>query len=146
MATTEVRVTRLYRSSPESVFDALLDARKVAAWFGPGLGEMVRIRIDARVGGEFSIVQRREGQEVDHVGEYIELDRPNRLVFTWSVPRFSPDADIVTVDLARRDGHTELTLIHELQPEWQDYAPNVAASWSRMLSALEGTLGNGERI
>jgi uncharacterized protein YndB with AHSA1/START domain len=137
MSQTEVRVSRSYEAPAGDVFDAFLDARKIAVWFAPGLGEMVRIQVDARIGGEFSIVQRRDGVEVDHTGEYLEMLRPLRLAFTWSVPLYSKDADIITIDLVEADGRTEVTLIHELHPDWRDQVPQVAQSWNRMLLALE---------
>ncbi|WP_335342470.1 SRPBCC domain-containing protein [Polycladomyces zharkentensis] len=60
----------------------------IGKWmFGPAHPEreeeVVRISLDPRVGGSFSFVVRRQGQEMDHVGEYLEIERPRRLVFTW---------------------------------------------------------------
>lgn len=81
-----VRVTRRYTAPPERVFDAWLDAEMIGKWmFGPALRdeEIVRLSLDARVGGSFSFVVRRQGEEIDHMGEYLEIDRPRRLVFTW---------------------------------------------------------------
>jgi uncharacterized protein YndB with AHSA1/START domain len=75
--------------------------------------------------------------EVDHTGEYLEMLRPLRLAFTWSVPLYSKDADIITIDLVEREGRTEVTLIQELHPDWREHVPQVAQSWSRMLAALE---------
>ena len=80
-----VRVTRRYTAPPERVFDAWLDAEMIGKWmFGPALRdeEIVRLSLDARVGGSFSFVVRRQGEEIDHMGEYLEIDRPRRLVFT----------------------------------------------------------------
>src|SRR5207244_4104921 len=74
-----VRVTHRYNASPERVFDAWLDPTLIDGWmFGPSQRdeEVVRISVDPRVGGSFSFLVRRQGEEIDHVGEYIELDRP----------------------------------------------------------------------
>lgn len=39
---------------------------------------------DASAGGRFSFLVLRGGEEIDHVGEYIALERPRRLAFTWA--------------------------------------------------------------
>src|SRR5262249_1362124 len=134
-----VRVTRRFSASPEQVFDAWLNAEKVRKWFAPGLGEMVRIAIDPRVGGSFSFVQRRDGQDIDHIGEYLEIDRPRRLVFTWRVPP-SQDTSRVSIDIVPLGTGSELTLIHELHPDWADYASRTEAAWTKMLEAMSEAL------
>jgi uncharacterized protein YndB with AHSA1/START domain len=144
---TEVaaRVTHQFSASPERVFDAWLDPAKVAQWFGPGLGPMVRIEIDPRVGGTFSFMQRRQGEngeeDIDHVGEYLEVDRPRRLVFTWKVPFYSEDSSRVIVEIAPRDAGCEVTVTHELTPEWAEYVSGAEDAWRKMLVAMGEGLG-----
>ena len=79
------RVTRRFSASPQRVFDAWLDSRTAGKWlFATARGQIVCVEIDARAGGWFYIVERRDGENVDHIGEYLELVRPHRLV---SAPR-----------------------------------------------------------
>jgi uncharacterized protein YndB with AHSA1/START domain len=130
-----IRVTRRFNQSPERVFDAWLDRDKVKQWFAPGLGEMVRVEIDARVGGSFSFVQRRDGAEVDHIGTYLEMDRPRRLAFTWSA-RPSKDSSRVDIEIVPQGTGCELALTHELHPDWANYASRTEAAWTKMLDAM----------
>lgn len=111
-----VRVTRRFSATPERVFDAWLDPGMIPKWLAPGMGEMVRIAVETRVGGTFSFVQRRDGTNVDHTGEYQEFVRPTRLAFTWGVPQSSPDRSRVIIDIAPLPDGCELTLTHELHP------------------------------
>ena len=98
--TVQVRVTHRFHASPEQVFDAWLDAETAGKWlFATPSGQMVRVEIDARDGGSFVFVDRRNGEEIEHTGEYHEIARPQRLVFTFSVPKFSSDSTRVTLDL-----------------------------------------------
>lgn len=145
-STVHVRVTRRFSASAERVFDAWLDPDKVMQWMSVthrnGMpGEMVRAEIDARVGGTFSFVDRRDGEEVDHVGEYLEIDRPRRLVFTWSIPEVSLDADRVIVEIEPLETGCELTLTCEMHPSWTEYAPQAENGWTMLVDAIAEVLG-----
>jgi len=84
-----VRVTKWFSASEERVFDAWFDRDKVCKWLFAKTGKVVRVEIDARVGGSFSIVDRRDAEDVEHVGEYVEIERPRQLMFTFRVPKYS---------------------------------------------------------
>jgi len=137
---TKVRVTRQFNASPERVFDAWLDPDRAGKWlFATPTGEMVRVEIDARVGGSFVFVDRRDGDDVEHTGEYLEIDRPRRLVFTFRVPKYSQESTRVIIDIVPREGGCELTLTHENVPP--DYLSRNEAGWTRILDMLAETLG-----
>jgi uncharacterized protein YndB with AHSA1/START domain len=137
---TSVRVTRSFRASPERVFDAWLEPEKIAKWMlAPASGEIVRVDVDARLGGSFNFVVRRDGEDVAHVGEYLELDRPRRLVFTWGVPRYAAQVSRVSLDLVAVGSGTELTLTHERV--LVDYASRTQTGWATILGAVAAALG-----
>lgn len=138
-APARVVVTRSFSASAEKVFDAWLDPAMIGCWmFGPALRdeEIVHIRLDARVGGAFSFKVRRAGEEIDHIGSYREIARPHRLVFTWGIAGQSQDESVVIVVIAPRGTGCELTLTHEMQPQWAEYAGRVEQGWTTMLAAL----------
>lgn len=139
-AAMTVRVSHRYTASPERVFDAWLDPESAKKWlFATATGEMVRAEIDPRVGGKFVFTDRRDGEDIEHVGEYLELTRPHRLVFTFSVPKFSPVVTRVTIEIVPLDSGCELTLIHEgVLPE---YAEGTQGGWTKILNSL-GMLGS----
>jgi uncharacterized protein YndB with AHSA1/START domain len=134
-ALTEVRVMRRFSAPPERVFDAWLDASTLGNWlFATPTGEMVRVEVDPRPGGAFEIVERRDGQDVAHIGTYVELDRPRRLVFTLAVPRYSDDSARVAVDIAPSGDNSELTL--STHAESDDVARRAEAGWGGVLEGL----------
>ena len=137
--TAVVRVTHRFSASPERVFDAWLDPTKAGQWlFATPDGRMVRVEIDARVGGAFTFVDRRDGEDIEHVGEYLEIERPRRLVFAFAVPKFSAQRTRVTIEIAPRGSGCELTLTHEdVLPDW---AGRTEAGWTMLLDALAATL------
>lgn len=106
--------------------------------FATPTGQMVRVEIDARVGGPFCFVDRRDGEDVEHTGEYLEMIRPRRLVFTFSVPKYSPDITRVIIDIVALGTGCELTLTHErVLP---DYSSRTQAGWAGILDGLAATL------
>jgi uncharacterized protein YndB with AHSA1/START domain len=115
----KARVTRRLNVSPESAFDAWLDPEMIGRWmFGPALRdeEVLRISLEARLGGSFSFLVRRQGEDIDHIGQYLDFDRPRRLAFTWGILQQAPDTSRVTVDIVPLGIGCELTLTHELHP------------------------------
>jgi uncharacterized protein YndB with AHSA1/START domain len=138
----QVRVTHRFTASAERVFDAWLDARTVGRWlFATPTGQVVRAEIDPRVGGRYVIVDRRDGQDVEHFGEYLEIDRPRRLVFTLSVTGFEKTADRITIDIVPLESGCELTLTHEMHPEFAEWAGKTESGWTTILAKLEEILG-----
>ncbi|HEX6368176.1 MAG TPA: SRPBCC domain-containing protein [Longimicrobium sp.] len=139
-----VRVTRRFAASAERVFDAFLDPEKAGRFmFATPAGQMVRAEVDARVGGRYLFTDRRDGEDVEHFGEYLEIDRPRRLVFTFSVDRTSTDADRVAIDVVPLESGCELTLTHEMKPEWAEYAARTEQGWTGIIEGLARTLGEG---
>jgi uncharacterized protein YndB with AHSA1/START domain len=138
-----VRVTRRYAASPERVFDAFLDPEKAGRFmFATAAGRMVRAEVDARVGGRYLFVDRRDGEDVEHFGEYLEIDRPRRLVFTFSVDR-ADAGDRVSIDIVPLESGCELTLTHEMKPEWAEWADRTTEGWTTILTGLSAVLGKG---
>ena len=134
-----LQVTRHFDASPERAFDAWLDPEKAGRWlFATGTGHMVRVEIDPRVGGSFNFTDRRDGEDVEHVGEYLVIERPRRLVFTFGVPKYSRDMTRVTIDILPFGSGSELTLTHDgVLPE---YVSRTEAGWGTILDALARSL------
>jgi uncharacterized protein YndB with AHSA1/START domain len=140
-----ISVTHRFSASVERVFDAWLDPQTACKFlFVTATGEMVRAEIDGRVGGRFTIVERREGEDVRHVGTYLEIDRPRRLVFTLSVPKYSQNEDRISVDIKPARGGSELTLTHEMGPEMADVRARAEDGWRRVLEVLAELLPAAE--
>jgi uncharacterized protein YndB with AHSA1/START domain len=132
-----VSVTHRFDEPPEAVFDAWLDPKIASRWmFHTPDGENVRCDIDPRVGGWFIITDRRPDGDVEHAGQYLEIDRPRRLAFNFNLPAVSGDFDRVTVDIHPAYGGCEVVLTHEMNPRWAAHRARTEAGWSRMLDQL----------
>lgn len=97
----ELRMTRRFDAAPERVFAAWLEPELVSKWLFTGpTSEDHGVELDAQVGGRWSITDRREGVDYTASGEYLEIDPPRRLVFTFAMPQFSPNQDTIALDFA----------------------------------------------
>jgi uncharacterized protein YndB with AHSA1/START domain len=137
---TPLVVKRGYDFPAEQVFDAWLTPDIARLWlFTTADSEVIRCEIDARVGGRFEIVDRRDSGEfkgeIRHVGEYLEIDRPSRLVFTFGVPQFDPAMSRVEIDIVSRQSGCELTLTHHGVP--QQWQAQTTEGWTKLLGNLE---------
>ena len=136
-----VTVTRRFEASPETLFDAWLDPRSVGRWlFATPEGTMERVELDPRVGGRFLIAERRGGVLAEHFGEYLEIDRPRRLAFSFAAVRDSGYTR-VTVTIEPDGEGSRLTLVHEMDPRWAEYETRTREGWTMILAGLAEALG-----
>jgi uncharacterized protein YndB with AHSA1/START domain len=81
-----VRLERTIAAQRETVFDAWLTADVLKRWWPAGSDwETPIAQVDARVGGKLQLVMRSpDGEEFGGTGEFIEIERPERLVYSWT--------------------------------------------------------------
>jgi uncharacterized protein YndB with AHSA1/START domain len=133
-----VTVKHRFSAPAEHVYDAWLDPAKVRRFlYTTATGEIVRAEIDAKVGGKFAIIDRRNGEDTLHEGTYLELARPGMIVFTLRVPRYSPHEDRVTIEIDRLAQGCELTLTAQTSDDWAD---ETQRGWAMMLDVLDQLL------
>lgn len=97
-----------------------------------------KVSADPRVGGRFHIdMFGAKGEVWPHEGEYLEVDPPHRLRFTW-VSQASPASvgSVVTVQLDEADGGTLVTLVQERFADEKQRAGHDQG-WSAILEQLE---------
>ncbi|WCL49265.1 SRPBCC family protein [Leptospira sp. GIMC2001] len=79
-----LRVEKKIKSNPVRLFDAWLNPDQFAKWFLSGNGITIEsVALDPRPGGKFQINMELSGILLPHYGEYVTIDRPRKLVFTW---------------------------------------------------------------
>lgn len=94
--------------TPDRLFAAWVQPKMMKAWLFKGRNSQItRIDNDLRVGGKFSILETRDdGKQIDHFGEYLEVQPPRRLMFTLQVPDHFEGVSVVSVDITRGDEAT----------------------------------------
>lgn len=126
-ATTTVEHTIDINASPETVYELWTTADGLAAWFGN------TARADHRIGGEIHV-----DVDGEHVmsGEFVELDPPGRIVFTfgWIGGDLPPGSTTVEVTIESVERGARLRLRHSELPV--EVAESHDSGWTHFLGEL----------
>lgn len=128
----EVRIA----AAPETVYEFLTDPEKVTRWKGR------TARLDPRRGGAYR-VDINDGNIA--VGEFVELDPPRRVVFTWGwegSEHVPPGSSTVEVTLTADGDGTILRLVHRDLPAAA--VPEHADGWKHFLPRLQVAASGGD--
>jgi uncharacterized protein YndB with AHSA1/START domain len=131
-AATETKVyerTLSIDASPETVWEFLVDPEKLMRWKG------INADLDPQPGGIYycEVILGHKAR-----GEFVELDKPNRLVFTFGwdgneeVP---PGSSTIEIELASEGDGTSLRFVHNL-PSAEAVASHTHG-WDHYLPRLE---------
>lgn len=131
-------VRRRYPVPRERVFAAWLDPATLEQFMCPGAVNGVRAEVEARVGGKYRIMMQKPDGDVEHRGEYLVIEPPSRLSFTWISVNTENRPSVVTIELAEIGGGTELTLTHRRLPPTQ--VDGHTLGWTDILGKLAATL------
>lgn len=136
-----IRVEKRFRHAPERVFDVFLDPRRVGDWlFHTPDGVMETTDYDPRPGGTFAIFERRGADLARHFGRFIEIRRPERVVFDFWVDEAPEEPTRVTVAFTPAPGGCDVILTHDLAPAWAAYAGRTTEGWTMILNSLSDVM------
>jgi uncharacterized protein YndB with AHSA1/START domain len=129
-------VQREIAAPADDLFDAWLDAESLGSWFKPSGTRETRAETDPRVGGSFRIVMVTDESSMVHTGTYREIDRPRRLVFTWSSPATQFRESIVTVTFEPSSDDSTIVAIHHAGLPDEEARTGHRSGWSDILREL----------
>lgn len=109
-----VRIERAFAASPEDVFDAWTSPDVMRRWFHPAPDwDTPEAEVDLRVGGKVRVVMRRpDGTQAEAQGEYTLIDRPHRLVMTWTFYDEPANEQLIELSFAESDGSTTVLMVN----------------------------------
>ena len=134
-------VKRVLPATPAEVFAEWTDADALRDWMCPRPAVPTEVAIDLRPGGRIRIDIDEDGRRFFVVGEYVAIDPPHRLAFTWWCSTWAVDTPttLVTVSLAPRpSGSTLMTIRHERLP--QHLLTQHHDGWCSIAAQLEDRL------
>ncbi len=146
-----VRATHRFSAPAERVFDAWLTPAQASRFlFRTRTGNVMQCMITPEVGGGFTVTDRRPTADGDesvfdavHMGKYLEIERPRRLVFELTVLTYTEMTTRVTVEVAPLGPQSsELTITHDLGSTDQARANEETSrkGWTTMLALMEREL------
>jgi len=146
MTANSLRVSRIIQATPDALFAAWTEPAQLRKWWrmdGEGWSTS-ETTLDLRVGGKYRLgMLGPDGTSHIAIGEYREVRRPTRLVFTWEWedPTQSVGATIVTIDFKDvGNGATEVVLTHEGFGDEKKVAGHEKG-WTQLLKLLDGVSG-----
>jgi uncharacterized protein YndB with AHSA1/START domain len=136
-----VRIERTFDAPAEDVFDAWTSPEVMERWFRPARGwKKPSAEVDLRVGGTVRVVMRDpSGAPVEASGEYTEIDRPNRLAFTWTFDDDPSNEQLIEIEFSERDGGTTVVFVNSniSQKKRRDAQYD---GWRTCIDNMEGAL------
>jgi len=131
-------VRRTIRARAERVFDAWTRPEHLRVWWGPRPVTCSRAEVDLRVGGRYRIDNALpDGTIVSIEGEFREVHRPERLVYTWTMGQTTEAPSVVTVRFEARGDATDVVIVHENIPS-EETRESHEKGWVGCLDGLEG--------
>lgn len=131
-----VRVERVLAAPPQAVYDAWIDEDMLAEFICPaGAAE---VEVDPRVGGPLRIVMIFPDRRNVIEGEYLALDRPELISFSWRSAPSGTDSVVTVTFEPRVDGGTLMTIVHSQLPP--DVAGRYDAGWEVVAEQLAATV------
>lgn len=131
---TSVTITRRFAAAPAQVWHAFTDPGALASWFWPHLDNVVQL--DPRPGGRYRITAAKAQLAI--VGEYLVVQPPTRLVFTWQWDG-ADEVSRVSITLTADGDDTVLSLVHDRHAS-DTSRDNHAAGWRDCLDRLPHAL------
>ncbi len=108
------RLERTFAASAEDTFDAWTSPEVMRRWFhcAPDW-DTPEAEVDLRVGGKVRLVMRRpDGTEVEAQGEYTLIDRPHRLVMTWTFDDDPSNEQLIELSFSESEGSTTVVIVN----------------------------------
>jgi uncharacterized protein YndB with AHSA1/START domain len=143
----EIVMTRVFDAPRELVFEAHSSCEHMSKWWGPRKYEFASCEIDFRPGGTWRIVHSVDGKPEEYAfyGEYREIVRPERIVWTFGWEGMPGHASVETLTLEEDEaGKTTLTAraVHDSKEDRDGMLQTgmeegAAETWDRLAEYLE---------
>jgi uncharacterized protein YndB with AHSA1/START domain len=137
-----LRIERTYAAPAEAVFDAWTSPEVMRRWFHVFQDwSTPDAEVDLRVGGRIRVVMRRpDGTEHGMGGEFRVIERPRRLVMTWTFDDYPSNEQLIELTFSESEGSTTVLMVNSgIETDGRRDSQDVG--WYGCLTELQRLLG-----
>ncbi len=138
-----VRIERTFAAAAEKVFDAFTSPDVMRRWFHcDSAWDTPVAEVDLQVGGKIRVVMRTPaGTEVEAQGIFTVIDRPHRLVMTWTFDDDPSNEQLLELSFTESKGATTVLLVNS-RISTDERRDDQAKGWQACLNELERLLAS----
>ncbi|RHW38378.1 SRPBCC domain-containing protein [Lysinibacillus yapensis] len=104
-----MKIVRQFNAGPEKVFEAWINPQLMKKWLFTTEHTNIIAKSDAQVNGTWHIVDRRDGEDYVVTGDYVEINRPNKLIITFELPQYTDVTHSLNIDFIPIENGCEMT-------------------------------------
>ncbi len=135
---SSIQVKHSYKFPQEQVFEAFLSAQSAQVFmFRTDKGTVVKAEVHPEVGGSFAFIEQRGDVQAGHFGTFVEIEKPERLSFIFSVQSPENEGDFTELNFQKVSGGCEIQLSQELRPEFEEFSGKITKGWAWILERLD---------
>ena len=109
----QLNINQEFNASASKLFNAWTNPELIAKWFAPGAMTVPEATSVLKVGGQYRVVmQNPDGEQFIVGGKYIEIDEPNKLVFSWKWEHGQITTKVEVLISELESNKSKLELIH----------------------------------
>ena len=140
--TYELRLERTFDATAEEVFDAWTSPEVMRRWFHAfAEWDTPSAEVDLRVGGRVRVVMRGpDGVERVMGGEYRLIERPHRLVMTWTFDEVPGNEQLIELTFSESGASTTVRMVNT-GIATDERRASQDMGWNGCLTELQRVLG-----
>jgi len=140
MTDLTLKINKTIHAPIEDVFDAWLNPEMLSRFMMPMPGMPASdIENSAHEGGSFTIIMHAGDDKLPHTGKYLDIKRPDKLVFTW-ISHCSADDSTVTLNFTKIDEKTTNISLSHVKFIDEKTRSDHEGGWANILNKLDDVI------
>ncbi|MBI5372050.1 MAG: SRPBCC domain-containing protein [Sphingobacteriales bacterium] len=142
-----LEMTEFFDTTAQRLFKAWTDEKDFSAWYGPEGFEVTYCKLDVKPGGKWrTCITSKEGKEYWMEGRYIEIDPPQKLVFTFGdgSENKNPDEETIVTLTFSPSGNQVKMHFHQTRISNKAVKDSLHGGWTSAWGCLRNHLNSSK--